>query len=101
MAEHGTGQTGGSPVGDAAVKALMGMPNLGKVVAQNLAAVGITTPEALRALGSREAFARVRRIDSGACISMLYALEGAVLGVRWHDLPSGIKADLKGFFRSL
>ena len=28
----------------------------------------------------------------------LSALEGALRGVRWHDLPDDVKADLKAFY---
>lgn len=31
----------------------------------------------------------------------LYALEGAIPGVRWHCLDDDIKADLKKFFQEI
>lgn len=62
--------------------------NIGKVAAEKLAAAGIRTPQELRTAGSVGAILRVRATsDPGACCSMLYALEGAIRGVRWHDLP--------------
>lgn len=49
---------------------LSDLPNVGKVLEQNLIAVGIQTPEQLREIGSKEAFVRIRlNADPGhACI---------------------------------
>jgi DNA transformation protein len=30
---------------------------------------------------------------------MLYAIEGAIQGIRWHDLEDSRKRELKEFFR--
>ena len=75
------------------------LPNIGKVVAEKLIQVGITRPEELRALGSEQSFIRIQTIDETACLSMLQALEGAVQGIRWHDLPKERKEELKEFYR--
>ena len=37
------------------------MPNIGKVVAEKLIQVGITTPEELRAIGTEQAFIRLQK----------------------------------------
>ena len=76
------------------------MPNIGKVVSKKLILVGIDTPEKLKKLGSKEAFIRIRTVDNTACFSMLQGLEGAIQGVRWHNLPESTKKDLKEFFDS-
>ena len=48
---------------------LMTLPEIGAVTARQLVSVGIDTPEELRAVGSKEAFLRIReRLDPGACI---------------------------------
>ena len=39
--------------------------------------------------------------DSGVCINMLFALEGAIQGIRWHDLDKTRKRELNDFFRIL
>ena len=78
--------------------ALNQLPNIGKVVAEKLIQVGINTPEQLKAIGSEKAFIRIQTIDETACLSMLQALEGAVQGIRWHDLPKERKDELKEFF---
>jgi len=76
------------------------MPNIGKVVAEKLCEVGITTPEELKAIGTEQAFIRLQTIDETACLSMLQGLEGAIQGIRWHNLPRERKEELKEFFRT-
>ncbi|MFV0400112.1 MAG: TfoX/Sxy family protein [Oscillospiraceae bacterium] len=83
-------------------QSLRDLPNISTVNERKLIAAGIDSPEALKELGSREAFLRVREhSDPGACLNMLCGLEGAVRGIRWHDLPPEEKAALRDFFRSL
>ena len=80
---------------------LSDMPNIGKELERQLNEVGINTPDQLIKLGSKEAFLRIKSMDSSACINRLYALEGAVLNIRWHYLPQDIKNELKSFYASL
>ena len=80
---------------------LSAMPNIGAVVAALLIQAGIESPEQLRDLGAENTFIRLRAIDPGACINMLYGIEGAIQGIRWHDLDRGRKQELKEFFVSL
>lgn len=78
---------------------LTDLPNIGKVVAEKLKEVGIATPEELCKVGAEQAFIRLQTIDEGACLCMLQGLEGAVQGIRWHNLPKERKEELKQFFR--
>jgi DNA transformation protein len=78
--------------------ALTQLPNIGKVAAEKLLQVGITTPEELIAIGSEQAFIRLQTIDETVCFCMLQGLEGAVQGIRWHDLPKERKEELREFF---
>lgn len=80
---------------------LQKLPNIGKVAEDLLIQAEIDTPEKLLALGSREAFLRIRLIDSGACLHMLYGLEGAVQGVRDTFLSPETKQGLKEFYKKL
>lgn len=81
---------------------LTDLPNISQVISANLQRAGIKTPEALREIGSKDAFLRIRaHVDEDACLNQLYALEGAVRGIRWHLLPDEVKEDLKSFKRSL
>ena len=78
------------------------LPNVGKVLEKNLAAVGIETPEQLRAAGAREAFLRIRQTcDPGACLHMLYGIQGAILGIPDKLLSDETKRELKAFFQHL
>jgi len=77
------------------------MPNIGKAMAQKLASAGISTPEELRALGSKEAFFRLKLRYSNVCLVHLFALEGAVAGVAYNQLPEKVKTDLKAYSDSL
>ncbi len=78
------------------------LPNVGKVLEKNLLAVGIETPQQLREVGVEEAFLRIRQQqDSGACLHMLYGLQGALLGISDSLLPVEKKQELQTFFKSL
>jgi DNA transformation protein and related proteins len=74
------------------------LPNLGKVLAEQLETVGIANSTQLKAVGAEQAFARLATLDESACINMLYALEGAIQGIRWHQLPSDRKKELLEYF---
>lgn len=77
------------------------MKNLGSVLQKKLETAGISSPAMLKELGSWNAFLLVRAIDSTACINTLYAIEGAIRGIRWHDLDPSAKLELLELFRLL
>lgn len=77
------------------------LPNISKVIAGKLMEADTSSPGELFAMGSKEAFIRIRLKDSTACLNMLCALEGAVQGVRWHNLPDETKSDLRVFYKTL
>ncbi len=74
------------------------LPNIGKEIERQLYEIGIATFEQLSDVGSRQAWLRIRSIDDSACINRLYALEGAIQGIRWHNLTEDIKDELKEFY---
>jgi DNA transformation protein and related proteins len=81
---------------------LLDLPNVGAVLGKNLNAVDIHTPEQLRDIGSKDAFLRIRTtVDPGACLHMLYGLQGAIEGVPDSRLSDATKEELKRFYRSL
>lgn len=51
------------------------LPNISKVIAGKLMEADISSPGELFAMGSKEAFIRIRLKDSTACLNMLCALE--------------------------
>lgn len=76
------------------------LPNIGKVVEEQLNEVGINTVDDLIDIGSKEAWLKIKEIDGSACINRLMALEGAIRNIRWHDLSDGDKNNLKNFYNS-
>ena len=76
---------------------LTDLPNIGPMLAKNLCAIGVKTPEALQEMGPEQAWLRV---DSGACLHQLQALAGAVENVSKKDLTPERKGELKAFFDS-
>ena len=81
---------------------LASLPNIGKTLAAKLKAIGITDAKALIKEGSQNAFLKIKgNGDSHPCYNLLCALEGAIRNTRWHDLPKGVKFELKSFFESV
>jgi DNA transformation protein len=74
------------------------LPNIGKVLEEQLNDVGIGTADELIDIGSKEAWLKIREVDESACINRLMALEGAIQNIRWHDLSDEDKKNLKGFY---
>lgn len=75
-------------------------PNIGKVLDSKLDAVGIRTYDQLKKAGSKKAWLMIKTIDVSVCINCLYALEGAIRGIRKTDLPEDIKNELKDYFNA-
>ena len=84
---------GGTNMGE-----LRHLPNIGQELERQLHEVGIDTVAELKNVGGKGAWLRILAMDPSACIMRLSALEGAILGIRWHDLDAGIKADLQVFY---
>jgi DNA transformation protein and related proteins len=76
------------------------LPNIGKTMQKRLAEIGIVDSSELYELGSRVAFAKLHLHEGDTCFSSLCALEGAIQGIRWHDLNEDMKKELKEFFDS-
>lgn len=80
---------------------LRDLPNIGKELERLLIQAELDTPEKLRVAGVREAFFRVKSLDPTACHSKLYAIGGAIKGIRWHNLSEEEKRELNEFYKSL
>ncbi|GMQ60053.1 TfoX/Sxy family protein [Vallitalea sediminicola] len=70
------------------------LPNIGKTLEKELNDIGIQTAEELKAMGSIDAIIRLS-IHGDTCYNKLYALEGAIRDVRWHQLPKELRQELK------
>ena len=76
------------------------LPNIADKMEKQLADVGIITIGELKRVGSREAWLRILARDSSACIHRLCGLEGAIQGIRWHNLDEKTKKSLQEFYRN-
>jgi len=84
------------------MKELSALPNIGKVLAGKLKQVGINNEHELKLMGSEKAILKIATLEqSGACINMLYALEGAIQGIRWHGIDKDRKQELKVWYQML
>lgn len=84
------------------MKELTDLPNIGDTLAKKLQSIGVNCAEDLIAMGSEKAIIKISTLESnGACINMLYALEGAIQGIRWHSLDKMRKQELSDFYKVL
>ena len=77
---------------------LTSLRNIGKELEKKLKSVGICTAEELKAIGSKEAFSKLKNKypnDKAMSLVHLYALEGAVADIAFNQLPENVKLDLK------
>jgi DNA transformation protein len=72
--------------------------NIGPVLAVKLNRIGVMTLSQLVEIGSVDATIQIGNKDTSACINMLYALEGAIRGVRWHSIPKEDREKIKAEF---
>jgi DNA transformation protein len=77
------------------MKEIKELPNIGKKLAEELQKTGITSYEQLVKCGSVEALLKMKGSSGEGCYNMLYALEGAIQGIRWHKLPKEKLENLK------
>ena len=62
------------------------LPNIGPTLESLLREHGVVSPEELRSLGAVETCRRMQ-LQGEACVNKLYAIEGAICGIRWHEIP--------------
>jgi len=78
---------------------LINQINIGKDTESKLIQVGIDSFAKLQAIGSEQAFIRLQTLDPGACLDLLYGLEGAIQGIKWNELPKEKKRALLQFHK--
>ena len=76
---------------------LTSIRNIGQEMARKLTVVGIDSAEKLTDTGSRQAFFRLKEVYPNVCLVHLYALEGAVQNVEFHELSKEKKRELKEY----
>ncbi len=77
------------------------LPNIGPVLAKELGNAGIRNLSDLKKLGSAKALFAIKGVSGKGCCNMLYALEGAIKQVRWHELTQEEKTIAKNKFLQL
>lgn len=77
------------------------MLNIGEVIKWELKQVGIKNLDDLKKTGSAMALFKIHNNNGDGCISMLYALEGAIKGTRWHNLTQEERAQVKKEYEEL
>lgn len=68
--------------------------NIGPKSAAWLRQTGIRSQEDLESVGSLAAFVRVKRAGFKPSLNLLYALEGAILGCHWQEIPDERRSEL-------
>lgn len=76
---------------------LTSLKNIGAEMSRKLKSVDINTAEDLLAVGSKEAYLRLKAQYPEICLVFLYVLQGAVDNVDYNRLSEETKADLKEF----
>lgn len=80
---------------------LTSMINIGKEMERKLKSVDICSAEALREVGSKEAFFRLKTRYCNVCLVHLYTLQGAIENTEYNHLSDEVKRDLKNFSDTL
>ncbi|PVE24655.1 hypothetical protein DC522_10000 [Microvirga sp. KLBC 81] len=72
------------------------LPGIGPVTQSRLGDAGIRTVSELKAVGSVEAYRRLKfMLPRQVSLNALYALEAALRGCHWLDLPQDVKMVLQ------
>lgn len=76
---------------------LTSMRNIGKELERKLKLAGIDSAEELTAIGSKEAYFKLKLRFPEVCSVHLYALQGAIDNTDFNMLSEKVKKDLKAF----
>jgi len=76
---------------------LISMANIGREMERKLKTIGVDSPEKLLELGAEQVFFQLKEVWPQVCLVHLYALEGAVTGQEYNQLPEETKRELKAF----
>lgn len=78
-----------------------GIYNIGKVLEYKLNEVGIDTYEKLCKAGTRKAFSKLYSKNNRISKGFLFAIDGAIQGIKTKDISSKRRVELLKFFKSL
>jgi hypothetical protein len=68
--------------------------NIGPKSMAWLRQTGVRTQEDLETVGSLAAYVRIKRAGFKPSLNLLYALEGAILGCHWQNIPDARRSEL-------
>lgn len=68
--------------------------NIGPKSAAWLRQTGIRSQQDLETVGALAAYVRVKRAGFKPSLNLLYALEGAILGCHWQEIPAERRSEL-------
>jgi DNA transformation protein len=71
--------------------ALSDLQNIGRVTERWLNGIGVFSESELRRLGAVKAYRLIRARESGVTLILVYALQGALMGMHWSRLPAQVK----------
>jgi DNA transformation protein and related proteins len=71
------------------------LPNLGPACSIRLQAVGIHNLKDLREMGAVGAYCLVKNHGYPTSLNLLWAIYGALNGMKWNEVPDEIKSQLK------
>lgn len=77
------------------------LPNISFQLELLLMEVGVNDPESLRELGATTVWQRIRAVRKNLSVNVLYALEGAILGVHATIIPAERRQFLKEWAEKL
>jgi len=72
--------------------------NIGNELSKRINGIGVTNLDELQKNGSKQTRINLVANNYDVCINSLYALEGAIKGIRWHHLSKEEKYELKQLF---
>ncbi|MBK0033790.1 TfoX/Sxy family DNA transformation protein [Erwinia sp. S43] len=76
------------------------LPNMGIRMEALLREVGICSIEMLMEQGAKRSWLKLRAINKHLGLSVLFALEGAIVGSHYEALPTAVKEELRAWFKS-
>lgn len=82
-------------------RGLEGVLNLGPKSSAWLRDAGIDSLKEIRKFGAIETCRKLRQRGHPASVLMAYALEGAITGCRWNEIPRDTKQALKAEFAEM
>jgi DNA transformation protein and related proteins len=76
---------------------LTSLINIGARTAKSLNEIGIFTKEDLEKVGPYQAWIKMKMKNPGkdTCSCALFALQGALMGICWYELPEDLKKHLQ------